>query len=834
MLLYGVKNILKNLRSILRNRALSLAAWISTHISKIRNIEFYDLIVLLAIFVYGIIFSYFTVLKHNVFQSFAWDLGIFDQALYTTLRGKFLYYTPELYLNLSGCVFAQHISPILLLLLPLYAIRPSATTLLVVKSFVLALGAFPLYLIANKVLKNKKISALLALIYLLYPPLQAANWFDFQPQVFLPLFIFSSYYFMKVRRWKLYFLMTLLALMVQEHIAIIIFVLSAYILVSHWKTLLPALKDRQINEALISIATMMLCIIWFISAIHWKGSFPINQQFIERYKAVGTYSVLGVKKDPLFLPVNVLLNPQRAWDAIMYDYPIKLLYIVLLFGPLAFLPFRSTLSLGIFALLMPFLLSNYWAYYTIGAHYPLYILSFIFLAAVNALKQIHPKAQLPILEIALMATILLIASTSPLSPMSEPFGAAKMRILWYPDVNLSPTEHSESLHDLLRLIPPEASVLTQNHIFPHVSARLHAYVVPPIEPYENDTTYVADLINKSEYVLIDFYGWDYHTEMVFNMVLNNETHGVYALGSNSLLFKKGYQGSPIFAHYTEHRSFPVYKDLQVGSGQIVPDPYSKSGFVALCPEGFMGSGLFGPYTYLLPGEYNITFTIKLGEHDDGYIGTLDVSDNYSRSILSRRDIYGFELQSNEWTNLTLSFTSTKLRTSVEFRYFNSGTTDTYIDRVIVERISSIAKADSGLMTFNARDLSHVSANITYDGFLVHQQNITSNLFWWGPYTSLPPANYKITFFLKTSPLPQWTDDKILTLDISSDCGVNIHAERDVNSSSFLYNDDNNSDWHKFTIHFTIEDCLENVEFRGLNPSPKYNLYLAFILVEKVS
>ena len=78
-----------------------------------------ELLVYLLIAVYTIVFSYFTILKYCAFRSYAWDLGINNQALWTTLnQGKLLYYTPELYFNPSGAFFGLHFSPILFLILP--------------------------------------------------------------------------------------------------------------------------------------------------------------------------------------------------------------------------------------------------------------------------------------------------------------------------------------------------------------------------------------------------------------------------------------------------------------------------------------------------------------------------------------------------------------------------------------------------------------------------------------------------------------------------------------------------------------------------------------------
>lgn len=56
-------------------------------------------------------------------------------------------------------------------------------------------------------------------------------------------------------------------------------------------------------------------------------------------------------------------------------------------------------------------------------------------------------------------------------------------------------------------MPGDASILTQNHVFPHVSSRIEAYVLPVLS-FDRDQTrmvedYVDSLINHVEYVLLD-------------------------------------------------------------------------------------------------------------------------------------------------------------------------------------------------------------------------------------------------------------------------------------------------------------------------------------------
>src|SRR4030042_823535 len=83
------------------------------------NMDRSQIILLLLLLVYTVFFSSLTILRHWAFETHAWDLGIFTQSLWTTAYGnRFLYHTPELFINPTGSFFGVHFSPLLLGLLP--------------------------------------------------------------------------------------------------------------------------------------------------------------------------------------------------------------------------------------------------------------------------------------------------------------------------------------------------------------------------------------------------------------------------------------------------------------------------------------------------------------------------------------------------------------------------------------------------------------------------------------------------------------------------------------------------------------------------------------------
>ena len=135
--------------------------------------------IIICIMVYTVIFSYFTILRHYSFDSGAWDLGTYEQMLWNTINSGRLFWTAPDVINSTGFFFGTHFSPILFIILPIYFLYQATETLLVLQSFVIALGALPLYWLARDELKSKIGGFVIALAYLLYAPLHGVNWFDF-------------------------------------------------------------------------------------------------------------------------------------------------------------------------------------------------------------------------------------------------------------------------------------------------------------------------------------------------------------------------------------------------------------------------------------------------------------------------------------------------------------------------------------------------------------------------------------------------------------------------------------------------------------------------------
>ncbi|GAA6617218.1 DUF2079 domain-containing protein [Scytonema sp. NUACC26] len=124
-------------------------------------------------------------LRHILFQSTAFDLGIFDQAVYLISQGL----TPVS--SFMGYhILGDHAAFIFYPLALLYKIYPSVYWLFAVQAIALAIGALPTWYLARQAKLTDRQSIAMVTVYLLYPLIYNVNLFDFHPEVMaLPMFL---------------------------------------------------------------------------------------------------------------------------------------------------------------------------------------------------------------------------------------------------------------------------------------------------------------------------------------------------------------------------------------------------------------------------------------------------------------------------------------------------------------------------------------------------------------------------------------------------------------------------------------------------------------------
>jgi uncharacterized membrane protein len=117
-------------------------------------------------------------LRHALFQSGAFDLGIFDQGVYLISQGK-----PPVCSIVGFHILGDHAAWVLYPLALLYRIYPDVHWLFAVQAGALAVAAVPVWGIARHAGLSEREGVAVAAVYLLYPLVFNVNLFDFHPEV---------------------------------------------------------------------------------------------------------------------------------------------------------------------------------------------------------------------------------------------------------------------------------------------------------------------------------------------------------------------------------------------------------------------------------------------------------------------------------------------------------------------------------------------------------------------------------------------------------------------------------------------------------------------------
>jgi len=743
--------------------------------------------------IYTLIFSYVTILRYYAFEATGWDLGIFMQVMWNTVHGRLFYYTYELSVVPSGNFLALHFSPILLLVAPFYALFPRAETLLILQSSALGFGAIPLYLLAKKVLNQRLIALTLATVYLLYPPLQGINWFDFHPEAFLVPLLLLVYYAVESNNIGLLYASVALSLSVDEYAPVIV----ASVLIIK---LLKMIKIKKIRFHLMILT--ILSMVYFIIALNVSKVLGLSGAEETSAFRDQMFSNWGTSLPEIAL--NITTHPLQAL-IYMATPPFKILYIPTILAPIAFLSvFDFPEFLPILAWVIPALLSNsqpFSVYLSIYSQYSSFIVAQVFASVVYGIKYLFNNPISPRLASSLLMLGLVFSMF--LSPIGLAGIVAEKQgnnFLAFPEI----TEHDVLLEKVIHLIPPNASVLTQNNILPHVSNREFVY--------GNDLPKNA----VPEYVLIDVTNdWSILpiipgpapgstiVGLFYDYLDKNYSYGLYAEVDGILLYKLNYKGEPVL--YVPYDMVFLPKDMIIANGSF-----------------------YGPYTVLPPGTFNITFTLYVPKpiKQDTYVITLDVSADDGQEILASRPLYGLDLKEG-YNNITLTVSTDKPLFNVEFRGLNPNTNVSLsLVKVYVKQLSY---RYLGIVSigFPGSSLDVGPAGEVVDGKIVHEPGMGTGNMWYGPYIPLKPGKYNITFALI---IRNATKSNVMYLDVVYDLGkitlanttVHVYNFKQLNKTQFI------------TLTIEVKEPLTDVEFRGFVTDGNAWIELLYIEVNGVA
>ncbi len=434
---------------------------------------------------YVVFFSAYLFAQQNAYQTHGEDLGIMDQALWTTTHGAILHQTICNIVSDTNCLgdisrFSIHFEPIMLPLAALYYFLPNPKTLQLLQALVVASGALPAFWLASRRLRSGLAGLGFALIYLLFPALQAAVTDDFHAVTLSAAFLMFAFYFMLARNNVGLFIACILALSTKEEapLDIIMIGLSVALLQRRWK----------VGGWLIALSVVWLVVAYTTMSLASPTGHPA---LASRYTDFEHHPIQVIKS-------NVFSSS-------------GLNYLRTLLGPVGYLPILSplTLAIAVPALALNLLSSDptmRTGIYQYNAEIvPTLIFATIESVALltivgtwvinNALNDLASARRVSAARMARIralpyARIVMLT----LTVIALLFGVYEQRGHGYLPITVGfawpqTTAHELEANSIITQIPQSASVSAQSNLIPHVSERRYIYQFP-YRAYQSDYVFL--------------------------------------------------------------------------------------------------------------------------------------------------------------------------------------------------------------------------------------------------------------------------------------------------------------------------------------------------------
>ncbi|MFL6074673.1 MAG: DUF2079 domain-containing protein [Mycobacteriales bacterium] len=395
--------------------------------------------------VFGALYSLYSLLRHFHYQSGLFDLGIFDQVV----RGYAHFHAPRTtIIHLDGphdpgtLQLADHFSPLLAALAPLYWIHDDPTTLLVAQAALFALAIPPLWLFARRRLGTAP-AYLVAVGFGLSWPLQAAVGYDVHEVALAVPVTAWALERATAGRHRQAAAISLLLLLVKEDMGLVVAALG--LLLASW-------GSRRLGTALTAAGLAAVGVTTRVLIPAFGGSADRDW----------TYGHLGA--NPVQALWHLVAHPA---DSLHYGATpgTKWVTLLWLFAPLLFLPLLSPITLLAVPLLLERMLSGNSSYWGTSFHYNAYLVAILFFAAVDGAARVRgrlpDRARRPAPAVAMAAVAVVAAAVLPHWPLWKLTDTA-----WW---ETGSSGHTTSV--ALSHVPPGVSVGVDRYLGTHLTAR---------------------------------------------------------------------------------------------------------------------------------------------------------------------------------------------------------------------------------------------------------------------------------------------------------------------------------------------------------------------------
>jgi len=371
-------------------------------------------------------------LRHELFQSTALDLGMFDQGVYLISQGK-----PPISSFTNYHILGDHAAWIWYPLALLYKIYPSVYWLFAVQAIALALGALPTWYLARQAGLKESQALTISTVYLLYPLVFNVNLFDFHPEVIAVPALLSAVLAMRNKQIVWFCFSILLVLGCKAVLALTVIGLGIWLL---W--------EQRLYGAIAIISG----VVWY--AIANKIIIPLIggdaatvERYIFRYKYLGNSFPELIHN--LFFQPDLVFGKVLSWDNFTY---LILLFIPIIWG----ISWQGMMPLiAAVPCIMLNLLADYQPQKDLIHQYSLPVLAFLVLSVIASMSL--GKGLLQNKRMIILWSMVAFLSLAKFTY----FGGKYLQSL----------DTWQATRQAIAQIQPDKSVLTTDEIAPHLTHR---------------------------------------------------------------------------------------------------------------------------------------------------------------------------------------------------------------------------------------------------------------------------------------------------------------------------------------------------------------------------
>jgi len=369
-----------------------------------------------------------SIIRHETFRSTGFDLALFEQVIghYSQLEA------PSSAIKGLDSIFKDHVSPVVALLGPWYALWRSAASLLVAQAALIAASAVPVFLYAKPRLGHGA-ALMLGGAYLLFGGVQEAVWIDIHEVAFAPLLIGAVVVLGDRGRWGWSCACAVALLTVKEDMSFLVAAIGVWYLLK---------GQRRLGVAAIAVGIGWILLVTEVLVpgyTYWRYS-EFGANFPEALRTVAT-------------------APWRVIEVAVND-PAKIKTTAYLLGAFFGLSLLSPLAVLLVPLLAERMLSDTAPQWTLESHYSLTIAPVLALAAADGLRRVgrsRPRLVAPVTA----AMLALAVGLTVAFPLIE---------LLRPSFYSTPAPYRAAAA-ALATIPAGASVAASNHLAPQLGGR---------------------------------------------------------------------------------------------------------------------------------------------------------------------------------------------------------------------------------------------------------------------------------------------------------------------------------------------------------------------------